>query len=394
VSPPPSLSGAAARRIALAAQGFAHPRPSGRIDRRHVRRVFDRIGVIQIDSVNVLVRSQELPLFARLGPHPRHLLPSMAADGELFEYWAHMAAFTPAERHRLFRWRMASDGFWWSDFGRQRAAFIEEVYAAVVERGPVTAADLRTEARRKGTWWDWDDEKRALEYLFYCGRVTALRRPADFARLYDLPERLLPAAVLSAPTPPEVDARKELLRLAVRSLGVATGADLADYYRQGLTTVRPLVAELVDEGALEPVQVDGWRERAYVDPAARQPRAVGARALLSPFDSLVFSRPRTERLFGFHYRIEIYTPAPKRIYGYYVLPFLLGEDLVARVDLKADRARSTLLVPGAFTEPGVVPEAVADELAAELELMASWLDLWRIEVGDRGELAAPLKKLV
>ncbi len=396
MSPPARISAVAARRIALAAQGFADARPTGRIDRRQVRRVFDRIGVIQIDSVNVLVRSQELPLFARLGPHPRHLLSAMAADGEIFEYWAHMASVAPAARHRLFRWRMAAadEDSWWRDVPRKRAGFVEEVYDAVVSRGPVTAADLRTQARRKGTWWDWDDEKAALEFLFWCGRVTALRRPADFARLYDLPERVLPAAVLSAPTPTEAEARKELLRLSMRSLGVATGGDLADYYRQKLTAVRPLIAELVADGELIPVQIEGWSEPAYLDPAARRPRAVRARALLSPFDSLVFERKRTERLFGFRYRIEIYTPAPKRIYGYYVLPFLLGEDLVGRVDLKADRARSTLLVPGAFTEPGVVPEAVADELAAELELMAGWLGLSRIEVGDRGELSAPLKKLV
>jgi uncharacterized protein YcaQ len=396
VTAPERLSAAAARRIALAAQGFADPRPRGRIDRRHVRRVLDRVGVIQIDSVNVVVRSQELPLFARLGPHPRHLLPAMAADGEIVEYWAHMAAFMPVEHHRLFRWRMAAatEASWWRGIAARRPEFVEEVYEAVAARGPVTAADLRTEERRRGTWWDWDDEKVALELLFYAGRVTALRRPSDFARVYDLPERLLPAAALAAPTPTEAEARKELLRLAAKSLGVATDRDLADYHRQKMPAIRPLLAELVEAGDVVPVQVDGWPRGTYLDPAARVPRRVSARALLSPFDSLVFERSRTERLFGFRYRIEIYTPAPKRVYGYYVLPFLLRDELVARVDLKADRAGSALLVPGVFAEPGVVVEAVADELAAELRTMADWLGLERVVVGERGELAAPLQKLL
>jgi uncharacterized protein len=393
---PQHLSADVARRIALSAQGLADPRPRGRVDRRHVRRLFARIGVVQVDSVNVLVRSQELPLFARLGPHPRQLLPAMAADGEVFEYWGHMAAFIPADHHRLFRWRMAAayEDSWWRDLVLRRPDFIEEVYDAVVARGPVTAADLRTEQRRKGTWWDWDDEKRALELLFYSGRVTARRRSTDFARVYDLPERMLPAAALKAPTPDEADARKELLLIAARALGIATDGDLADYHRQRVTVVRPLLAELVEAGALIPARVEGWPGRAYLDPQARNPRRVSARALLSPFDSLVFDRRRTERIFGFHYRIEIYTPAPKRVYGYYVLPFLLGEEIVARVDLKADRARSALLVPAAFTEPGMVPEAVAEELALELRTMAGWLGLDRVVVGERGGLAAPLQKLV
>jgi uncharacterized protein YcaQ len=389
------LSAPAARRIALAAQGFADPRPIGRVDRRHVRRVFDRVGVIQIDSVNVLVRSQELPLFARLGSHRRDLLPAMAADGEIFECWAHMASFMPTSRHRLLRWRMAnSRDSWWDELRQRRPDFIEEVLAEVAARGPVTAADLRTEVRTKGTWWDWDDEKRALELLFWTGRVAALRPGNDFARHYDLPERLLPPAALEAPTPPEPEARKELLRLSIRSLGIATVADLADYYRQGLAPVRALIPELVDEGALVPVEVEGWKQPAFLDPAARRPRRVTARALLSPFDSLVFDRNRTERLFGFRYRIEIYTPAPKRIHGYYVLPFLHGEDLVGRIDLKADRARSALVVPGAFAEAGVAPEAVVGELAEELAAMAEWLELERVAVGERGELAAPLKRLL
>jgi uncharacterized protein YcaQ len=320
----------------------------------------------------------------------------MAVDGEIVEYWAHMASFMPSEHHRLFRWRMAAaaQAYWWRDIATRRPDFVEEVYEAVAARGPVTAADLRTEQRRRGTWWDWDDEKVALEFLFYAGRVTALRRPSDFARVYDLPERLLPAAALAAPTPAEAEARKELLRLAARSLGVATDRDLADYHRQKVPVIRPLLAELVAEGDLVPVQVDGWPRATYLDPAARQPRRITTRALLSPFDSLVFERSRTERIFDFHYRIEIYTPAPKRVYGYYVLPFLLGEELVARVDLKADRAGSALLVPGAFAEPGVVVEAVADELAAELRAMAEWLGLERVVVGERGDLAAPLQKLL
>jgi uncharacterized protein YcaQ len=398
VAAPLSLSLAQARRVALAAQGFTDPRPAGRVDRRHLRRVFDRVGLIQIDSVNVLVRSQELPLFARLGPHPRDLLPKASGDGVLFEYWGHEASHIPVEQQPLFRWKMAraAEHAWRgvAAMSKERPGYVEAVYEMVAERGPVVAGELSERTAPKGAWWDWDHAKLALEWLFYTGRITARRRVNDFARLYDVPERMLPVSVLAEPTPTEEDARKGLLLLAARSQGVGTLRDLAEYHRQNIPRCKPLVAELVEEGSLLPAQVEGWREPAYVHPEATLPRRVGAHALLSPFDSVIWERPRVERLFGFHYRIEIYTPAPKRKFGYYVLPFLLGDELVGRVDLKAERAMSTLLVRGSYTEPGAQEGPVAEALARELALMAGWLGLERVVVEDRGELAPALKAAV
>jgi uncharacterized protein YcaQ len=442
-----TITAAEARRIALGAQGFADPRPSGRVDRRHLRRVLQRMGVIQIDSVNVLVRSQELPLFARLGPHPRSLIPDAAEDGELFEYWVHEASHVPAEHHHLHRWRMAAAHPWkgMREFEARRPGFLDEVEQLVRDTGPIAAGELRQRNGPKGAWWDWDDGKIALEHLFHQGRVTARRRRSDFARLYDVPERVLPADVLARPTPPEREARKELLVLAAAHHGVATLSDLADYHRQKPTVVRPLVAELVEEGRLLRAEVEGWPnstlQPTFVHPDARRPRRIEARALLSPFDPVVWHRDRTLRLFDFHYRIEIYTPAAKRQFGYYVLPFLLGDRLVARVDLKADRARGVLLVRSAWPEPpgtdpwstspgatirtrnpggGASPAGpdtrstspgattrtrnrgsqlpseaeVAAELAAELRLMAGWLELDRVEVEEphRGGLAPVLAR--
>jgi uncharacterized protein YcaQ len=388
------LSIAQARRMALAAQGFGDRRPTGRIDRRHLRRVFERVGVIQIDSVNVLVRSQELPLFARVGPHPRTLLPDALDDGELFEYWAHMAAIVPSSQHRLFRWRMAYDHQWAgvAKFEKRRPGYLDEVLDRIRTDGPITAGDLQQRTGPKGSWWSWDDGKLALEFLFHHGRLGAVRRRSDFARVYDLPERILPAAALAAPTPTEAEARKELLTLAARSLGVATFDDLTDYHRQGRPHCKPLVAELVEDGQLLAARVEGWTKPAYVHRDARVPRWVKGRALLSPFDSLVWYRDRNERLFDFHYRIEIYTPPAKRIYGYYVLPFLLDGRLVGRVDLKADRADGVLRVQGAFAEPGVDENEVAGELAAELRSMAGWLELDVVAATSRGDLAAALRR--
>jgi uncharacterized protein YcaQ len=391
-----SLSLSQARRLAIAAQGLSDARPRGRPDRRHLRRTFDQVGLIQIDSVNVLARAQELALFARIGPHRRDLLPRATTDGELFEYWGHQASHIPVEHQRLFRWKMANAeaaGMWRGliRMQKERPGYVESIYQAVVERGPLGAGELSERTLPKGTWWDWDHAKQALEWLFWTGRVTARRRANDFARVYDLPERMLPASALAAPTPTEHDARKELLVLAARSLGVATSNDLAGYHGQLVSRTRLIVAELVEEGRLLPVKVEGWKPEGYVLPGIAVPRRAAARALLSPFDSLIWERPRVERLFGFHYRIEIYTPEPKRRFGYYVLPFLLGEELVARVDLKADRAASTLLVRGAYGEPGVSGGPVAEELAEELASMASWLGLERVLVDGRGDLAAALR---
>jgi hypothetical protein len=388
------ISNSEARRLALGAQGFADPRPTGRVDRRHLRRVVDRMGIIQIDSVNVLVRSQELPLFARLGAHPRTLIDDASRAGELFEYWVHEASHVPVELHPLMRWKMHGDHQWKgvTRLRQRRPDFIEDVYRRIHAEGPIVAGDLDQRVGPKGTWWDWDDGKIALEYLFHAGRVAALRRPNDFARSYDLAERVIPPAVLALPTPTETGAREDLLVRAARHLGVATFEDLTDYHRQRNPPCRPLVRQLVEDGRLVEVSVEGWQRRAYVVPGTTIPRRIAARALLSPFDPVVWNRDRTERLFGFRYRIEIYVPAAKRRYGYYVLPFLLGDRLVARVDLKADRSTRRLLVQGTFGEPGIVEPDVADELAAELTSMANWLGLTDgVVVAPRGDLAAALR---
>ena len=389
-----SLSAAQARRIALGAQGFADARPTGRVDRRHLRRALDRMGLIQIDSVNVLVRSQELPLFARLGPHPRSLIDDATADGELFEYWVHEASHVPTDHHHLYRWRMRSPHRWgvFRRLMEDRPEFVESVYDHVAEHGPIVAGDLRQRVGKKGTWWDYDDGKVALEALFHEGRLAARRRANDFARLYDIAERMIPADALDRPTPPEREARKQLLVLAAKHHGVATLVELADYHRQGNPPVRPLVPELVEEGRLIEVDVEGWSKPGYLHPDAVTPRRIEARALLSPFDPVVWNRDRAEQLFGFRYRIEIYVPQPKRQYGYYVLPFLLGDELVARVDLKADRANSTLLVQSAWGEAGISEREVARELAEELASMAEWLGLERVHVTGAGDLGPTLSK--
>jgi len=391
-----SVSPDQARRIALAAQGFNDPRPTGRIDRRHLHRVLDRMGLIQIDSVNVLVRSQELPLFARLGPHPRTLINDATAAGDLFEYWVHEASHVPIEHYHLHRWRMAMEHRWKavSAIEQRRPGYIQQVYDRVVDEGPITSGEFEARVGPKGSWWDWDDAKIALEHLFWRGLLTAWRRPNDFARVYDVTERVIPAHILDQPLLTEDEARKELLVLAAKHHGIGTLDDLTDYHRQKNVPCRPLVHELVEEGRLVPVHVHGWKHQAYLHPQARIPRSVRGRALLSPFDPLIWRRERVERIFGFHYRIEIYTPPPKRQYGYYVLPFLLGDELVARVDLKADRANGALLVQSAFGEHGVPHDEVADELAEELSLMARWLGLTSVSVATRGDLALPVRAAV
>ncbi len=391
-----TLSAASARRLALAAQGFARPRPSGRVDRRHVRRLLGDVGLIQIDSVNVLVRSQELPLFARLGPHDRSVLGAMTDDAELFEYWAHEASHLPVSLHPLLRWRMhGAEEHAWRGVVRlqqERPGLVEEVMEAVAERGPVAAGDLRTRTRPPGTWWNWDPTKLALEWLFWSGRLTPRRRASDFARLYDLPERVLPAAVLALPTPDRAEAHRHLLVRAARHHGVGTARDLADYFRLSLPECRPLLGDLVEDGLLLAARVEGWDEPAYLDPGARIPRRVDARALLSPFDPVVWERSRAERIFGFRYRIEIYVPQARRVHGYYVLPFLLGDRLVGRVDLKADRVRGALVVQAAWHEPGSDTPEVVGALIDELRLMAAWLGLDRVEVTGRGDLGPMLQR--
>jgi uncharacterized protein YcaQ len=400
-----TLSAAAARRIALAAQGFTDPRPTGRIDARHIRRVIERIGLLQLDSVNVFSRSHYLPVLARLGPYPRELLDRLTAHQagpvtrELVEYWAHEASLVPVETHRFLRWRMdqASTDSWggMARMAREQPELIAEVLHLVDLEGPIRSNQtgfVRT-APVDGQMWNWHQGKVALEYLFWAGHVMASRR-VNFERWYDLPERVLPPAIVAAPKLSRADQQRELVRIAARAYGVATEPDLGDYFRLPRADSKARVAELVESGELEPVVVAGWRSPAYLWPQSRRPRRVNARALLSPFDPLIWFRERAERLFDFRYRIEIYVPAPQRIYGYYVLPFLLGDALVARVDLKSDRQAGSLLVQSAFAEVGVDRAHVAHELATELAITAAWLGLGAVVVKPRGDLAGELASAV
>ncbi len=395
-----------ARRIALAAQGFtdrAHATPA----LATLERTVARTGVLQVDSVNVLQRAHYMPLYSRMGPYDVDLLRRASTTGgrrerHLVEYWAHVQALMPVElwplmRHRMEKYR-SERGKW----GFTADADLEpRVRDAVRDRGPVTARDLEGEfstgPRAKDNWgWNWSEARKVLDYLFLVGDVAIAGRTSQFEVLYDLPERVLPAAVLDAPTPTPQEAVTELVRRAARSHGVASGPDLADYYRlrlqpaPGRPSAKVAIDQLVEAGELTPVRVQGWKRQAYLHHEARLPRKVSARTLLSPFDPVVWERDRAEALFDFFYRIEIYVPVEKRLHGYYVLPFLLGDRLVARADLKADRAARVLLVPGAFAEADA-PAETADELAAELRRLAAWLDLDDVVVGSRGDLSGPLR---
>jgi uncharacterized protein len=401
----PTITAPAARRIALAAQGFARRRPATAPNAKQIRELVDRLGVLQLDSVNVFARAHYMPVFSRLGPYDRAVLDRLSAhtrgriNRRLVEYWAHEAALIPVQLHPLFRWRMASvNEDAWGRMARlaaERPELIEKTLQLVTDQGPIRGSETgqpRAE-RRAGEMWNWHEGKVALEYLFWAGRLTAARR-INFERLYDLPERVLPPEVMAAPTPTREDAQRQLTRIAAAAFGIATEPDLGDYWRLPRADSKARVAELAAAGELLPVHVKGWNAPAYLWPAARRPRRVQARALLSPFDPLIWFRPRTERLFQFRYRIEIYTPAEKRIHGYYVLPFLLGDELVARVDLKSDRQRRVLLVQGAYAETGVDTAHVAAELAQELHQAAAWLGLDNgVEVRPRGDLAPVLAAL-
>ena len=370
-----------ARSLALAAQGFDKPRSKSKSSTADAVEVIKKLGVIQIDSVNVLVRSQELPLFARLGDHDRNAINKATAQSKIFEYWGHEAAILPVEIQPLFRWKMnaARTGkikHWGlTSFYADNKAFVKRILKHVEANGPVTARELSTRTTKKSSWWDWDEAKTALEYLFLTGQLMSCGRGSDFARIYDITERVLPSKILNTPTPSENEARKQLLVRAAKAQGVATLTDLADYYRQKTAVIKPLVNELVEQGDLREVTVDTWVEKAFVHRSAKPPKKLYATALLSPFDSLVWCRPRNERLFDFHYRIEIYTPKEKRKFGYYVLPFMMNGELVGRVDLKADRANAKLLVQSVHTEKGIKRASINGALTDELRALANWLDL-------------------
>lgn len=398
-----TISLAHARRIALAAQGFGTPRTPQAATRAQLRRSIERLGVVQIDSVNVLARAHMLPAFSRLGRYDAADLHRLSYGGRkraLFEYWGHAASLIPVALQPLLRWRMvrAANGRdiygALARFAVERRVFVEEVRKEIEDRGPLAAGELSHQHKGESGWWEWSDSKRALEWLFWSGAVTTKTRRGTFERVYDLTERVLSSAVLATPTPAEADAQRELLRISARSLGIATELCLRDYFRLKPGDARPRIAELVEAGELLPVTVKGWDAVAYLHRDARRPRAVAAQALLAPFDPLIWQRSRTENLFGTRFRLEIYTPQEKRTHGYYVLPFLLGEEIVARVDLKADRATSALRVQAAHTEGSADGKTIAGALATELRLMADWLGLEHVKVEKAGDLARRLSAAV
>lgn len=366
---------------------------------RTLARTVARTGVIQIDSVNVLARAHYMPLYARMGPYDPGLLDRAAGQRprRLVEYEAHVATFMPVELWPQMRWRMRrfqERGQKWEAI-QHNPGLVGSLLSQLRDGGAKTARDLEAGLpREKQHWgWNWSEEKKVLEFLFLTGQVAIAGRNSQFERLYDLAERVLPADVLNVPEPTEHEAKLELTRRAARSHGVATVRDLADYYRFDIASAQKAVQILTETGELFPVVVEGWDRPAYLHRDARIPRRVAARALLSPFDPVVWERSRTESLFDFHYRIGIYTPAAQRVHGYYALPFLLGDRIVARTDLKADRAGSVLVVKGAWAEAGA-PGETAEELAAELWRLAGWLGLAEVVMEPVGDLSTSLSATV
>lgn len=392
-----------ARRVAVAAQGFAEPKPAGPVTRAHLRRLISRIQVLQLDSVSVCVRAHYAPVFSRLGPYDRDVVDRAAwshtarSPRLLVEYWAHEAALMAVDDWPLLRWRMReyTHGRWRTEVVRKRQRLADDIVAAVAKHGPSTAGQIEAhigEERpgKKGPWWDRSDTKWVTEALFSAGVLTTATRVA-FSRYYDLTENVLPTDVVAREVDDD-DAVRELTLRAATALGIGTEADIRDYFRLSPKLSKPAIAKLVADGELEPVEVDGWSAPAYLRAGQSVPRRDRGTALLCPFDPLIFFRPRVERLFDFRYRIEIYVPGPKRQYGYYVWPFLLDGRLVGRVDLKADRTRDALHVVGAFVEPGEQPSRVAAALAGELRSMALWLGLADVTVGSNGDLVVPLRR--
>lgn len=397
-----TLSLSEARRAALAAQQFvgagSAPRNAGAF-----AEIVRRLGVVQIDSVNVLVRSHYLPIFSRRGNYKSVLLEKAAYDARLlFEYWGHEASLLPVESYPLFRWRMEDARTGVGTWGRLKryATSHRDLVTAAVEQirdcGPLGASELTDAGKSKGNWWGWSQGKEILEWLFWIGAVTTARR-RNFERLYDLTERVLPDSVRTAPVPAREQAQRELMLIGARAMGVATARDLRDYFRLPAKESATRLTELVEQGKLLPVTVEGWKQPGYLHHEAKIPRAsqvAGVAALLSPFDSLIWERQRTERLFDFHFRLEIYTPLHKRTHGYYVLPLLLGERIVGRVDLKSERQGGVLQVKGGSVEPGVTLKAVLEPLDLQLNELAAWLGLERYGVTSRkGELMRELRKL-
>lgn len=398
--PNQQLSIKQARRLALTAQGFNGRQPPATFKASHVTQLIERLGVLQIDSVNALVRSHYLPLYSRLGNYPQKLLDqaawSQGRQRKLFEYWGHEASLLPVELYPLMRWRMQrasrGEGIYQqlSRFGREQQPTIARVLQAVRDQGALGAGSLSTRQEKAGQWWDWSAEKHALEWLFAAGEVTVAGR-RGFERLYDLPERVLPASIINHTELAEADAQRGLLLHAVKALGVGTEKDIRDYFRQDPAPAKAGLAELVEEGAIQAIQVQGCKQPAYALAEFKVPRKVTASALLSPFDSLIWERARTERLFDFHYRLEIYTPAHKRVYGYYVLPFLHQERIAARIDLRAERAAGRLAVHAVHEEEPGLDEEGMDALAANLRQLADWLGLPQVLINCKRASAARLR---
>jgi uncharacterized protein YcaQ len=399
-----TLTAAQARRVAVAAQGFAEPKPAGPINRAHLKRLISRIQVLQLDSVSVAVRAHYAPVFSRLGPYERDVVDRAAWGPSrtrlLAEYWAHEAALMAVDDWPLLRWRMRQyrHGRWGTHLVKANPQLADDIVAAVAELGPSTAGQIEAhleaeprgpEGASKRAWWERSDTKWVAEALFASGVLTTATR-VGFARHYDLVQRVLPPNVLARQVDDD-EAVRELTLRAATALGVGTEPDIRDYFRLSAQQVKPAITDLLAAGEIERVNVDGWSAPAYLRTGRTVPRLDRGTALLCPFDPLIFFRPRVERIFGFHYRIEIYTPAAKRQYGYYVWPLLLDGRLVARVDLKADRAADTLRVVGAFGEPDTAAPRVAAALADELGSMASWLGLGGVAVSGRGDLAGELR---
>ncbi len=375
------------RRATLAAQGFGRRQPAT-VDKRHFRRLFAEIGLLQLDSVNVLERSHYLPVFARLGRYDKAALNAYTVrSGEVFEYWGHAASLLPVELYPYFRHAMAGFRQWRriKKLYQERPGYVDAVYNEIVERGPLSVGDLERPGERKGSWWGWGDGKTALEWLFGTGRITGFRTD-NFGRLYDIPERVIPQRYLEAEPIPRDEAYRYFFELAAKHFAVGTLRDLADYYRINIPKARPVFKDMIDKGELVEVEVEGWEAPAFADPNMKIPRRIEGSALLSPFDPVVWERDRALRIFDFHYRIEIYVPEPKRIFGYYVLPYLLDGELVGRVDLKADRKANQLLVQAAHVEPGRDVAQVAAALKKDLVAMARWQGLDEVVPQGRGNL--------
>ena len=402
-----SLSKAQARRIALKAQGFL-PQRRGlkRIDKRHLGAVFKHVSLLQIDSVNVLDRAHYLTLFARFGAYDKaridqltHKVSHHGAPKDYFEYWGHEASLLPTRLFPALAWRMdrarRHEGVWGklSRLAREKPELVEAVYKEVVDRGPLCVSDLEKRESRSGSWWGWNESKIALEFLFWCGRISAAGRD-KFTRYYDLPERVIPAEILNTPPLSEADAHRQLMELAARSHGVGTEKCLKDYFRLSTAEARNALHGLTEDGIVEEVSVEGWNGPVYLHKEASLPARANCRALLAPFDSLIWYRDRVEALFDFHYRIEIYVPKEKRQFGYYVLPFLMGDRLVARLDLKANRQEAILEVFASHGEANIDKGKVAAALSEELATMASWMGLDAIRIGERGDLAGHLSEAI